>query len=49
MLIVFSDSVLSIFEPLIAEIEKLVAEQVNKVRLKRVSENHERGKEIKVR
>jgi len=29
--IVFSDSVLSIFEPLIAEIEKLVAEQVNKV------------------
>lgn len=46
---IYSDAVHSIFEPLIAAIEKLVAEQVNKVRLKRVSENHARGMEIKVR
>jgi hypothetical protein len=37
-----------IFEPIIAAVEALVAEQVNRVKVKRMSENHPMGKEIKV-
>jgi hypothetical protein len=31
------------------EIDKLVAEQINKVRIKRLEENHAKGSKIKVR
>lgn len=44
-----SDSVHQIFEPVINEIEKLVAEQANKVRVKRLTDNHPKGPDIKVR
>ena len=44
-----SDSVHQIFEPVINEIEKLVAEQADKVRVKRLTDNHPKGPDIKVR
>ena len=44
-----SDSVHQIFEPVINEIEKLVAEQVDKVKVKRLTDNHPKGPDIKVR
>jgi len=44
-----SDSVHEIFEPVISAIEKLVAEQVDKVRVKRMTKDHPKGKEIKAR
>lgn len=37
-----------IFQPLIADINALVKAQVDSVRIKRMEENHEKGKEIKV-
>ncbi len=37
-----------IFEPVICAIEKLVAEQVDKARVKRLSLNHPKGDAIKV-
>lgn len=43
-----SDAVHQIFEPVVNAIEKLVAEQVDKVRVKRMTGNHPKGKEIKV-
>jgi hypothetical protein len=36
-----------IFDPLIIDIERLVSEQVNLVKIKRAEEYHERGDEIK--
>lgn len=42
------DAVNQIFEPVVNAIEKLVAEQVDKVRVKRMTGNHPKGKEIKV-
>lgn len=41
------DAVHQIFEPVVNAIEKLVAEQVDKVRVKRMTGNHPKGKEIK--
>jgi hypothetical protein len=43
----YSDAVGQIFEPLITQIIQLVAEQVSNVRIKRMSDNHPKGKEIK--
>jgi hypothetical protein len=48
MTIVYSDAVGQIFEPLITQIIQLVAEQVSNVRIKRMGDNHPKGKEIKV-
>ncbi|KAH0566440.1 hypothetical protein GP486_000152 [Trichoglossum hirsutum] len=39
------DAVRQIFEPLITAIDSLVAEQVNRVRIKRMDENHPKGKD----
>ncbi len=37
-----------IFQPLVADINALVRAQVDSVRIKRMDENHTKGKEIKV-
>lgn len=40
--------VMSIFDPLIKDIQRLVEEQVNLVTVKRLSEGHPKGDQIKV-
>ncbi|TVY38304.1 Heat shock 70 kDa protein 12B [Lachnellula occidentalis] len=42
-----SDDVKAIFDPLIADIQRLVEEQVNLVKVKRLSESHPKATEIK--
>jgi hypothetical protein len=44
----YSDAVQQIFEPLITAICQLVAEQVANIRIKRMTANRPKGKEIKV-
>ena len=44
-----SDVVEAIFNPLIADIGRMVDDQVNLVQKKRLAEGHEKGSEIKVR
>lgn len=42
-----ADDLSEIFEPVSKEIDRLVAEQINKVRLKRLQDNHPKGADIK--
>lgn len=44
----FSDVLRGIFQPVIANINDLVKAQVDSVRIKRMEENHESGRDIKV-
>lgn len=37
-----------IFDPIILDIERLVSEQINEARLKRIMDHHPKGKEITV-
>lgn len=44
-----SDDVKRVFQPLITDIQRLVEDQVNLVKVKRLSERHPKANEIKVR
>jgi hypothetical protein len=42
-----SDDLFAIFEPVFKEIDRLVSEQINKVRIKRLEDSHPKGAKIK--
>ena len=46
---IYRDVLRRIFNPLITDIQRLVDDQVNLVKVKRLSENHPKAQEIKVK
>jgi hypothetical protein len=45
---IFRDQLYEIFEPIIFDIDRLVSDQITQVRLKRLSDQHPKAKEIAV-